>query len=196
MSRTSGRVPALLTMLAFLAGCAATGPRITTDYDRTVDFSQYRTYAFMDREARGVARGYDSIVERRLMAAAGRELAARGYLEVEADPDLLVNFAVMTETVEEVTTVPGAGWPGPWGWRHYYYPWPAYTYETYVDRYEQGTVFIDLVDAERRQLVWEGRAVQRVTSATREDPAGTLDATVREIFATYPFRAGAGPRQP
>lgn len=194
MSRTTGRVLAVATMLAFLAGCAATGPRITTDYDRAVDFSQYRTFAFMDREARGVTRGYDSIVERRLMAAAGRELAARGYLEVEADPDLLVNFAVITETVEEVNTVPSAAWPGPWGWRHYYYPWPAYTYETYVDRYDQGTVFIDLVDAERRQLVWEGRAVQRVTSAVREDPAGTLDATVSEIFATYPFRAGAAPR--
>ncbi|NGP52614.1 DUF4136 domain-containing protein [Thioalkalivibrio sp. XN8] len=194
MSKKTARAVALAAMLAFLAGCAAMAPRVTTDYDRSVDFSQYRTFAFMDREERGVARSYDSIADRRLMAAVSRELEARGYRQVEADPDLLVNFAVATETVEEIVSVPSPGWPAPWGWRYYYYPWPAYNYDTYVDRYEQGTIFIDLVDAERRQLVWEGRAVQRVNSATREDPAGTLDATVSEIFAAYPFRAGPAPR--
>lgn len=194
MGSTTVRALGLAAALAFLAGCAATAPRITTDYDRAADFSQYRTFAFMDREARGVTRSYDSIVERRLMAAVSRELEARGYRQVEENPDLLVNFAVVTETVEEVTTVPGAVWPGPWAWRHYYYPWPAYTSEIYVDRYEQGTVFVDLVDARRRQLVWEGRAVQRVTRAAQEDPAGALDATVSQIFAAYPFRAGPAPQ--
>jgi hypothetical protein len=121
-----------------------------------------------------------------------RELEARGYRRVESDPDLLVNFAMTTEDIQDVRTMPSAGLPPPWyGWRGgYYYPWPAYSYETYVDRYERGTLFIDLVDAERRQLVWEGRAVGRITKATREDPAGALDNAVAEIFARIPSWRG------
>jgi hypothetical protein len=179
--------------LLALAGCAV-GPEIRTDYDAAVDFSRYSTFAFMEREERGETRTYDTIGDRRVIAAVTRELEARGYRKVESDPDLLVNFAMITEDIQDLRTVPSAMPPigyGWYGWRGaYYYPWPTYTYETYVDRYERGTLFIDLVDPELRQLVWEGRAIGRVTQATREDPAGALDNAVSEIFARYPFQAG------
>lgn len=185
------RLAGALAALA-LAGCAAVGPEIRTDHDAAVDFSRYATFAFMDRAERGQAMTYDTIGDRRVIASVTRALEDRGYRRVESEPDLLVNFAISTEDVQDVRTVPSAGLPPYWyGWRGgYYYPWPAYTYETYVDRYERGTLFIDLVDAERRQLVWEGRAVGRITKATREDPAGALDNAVAEIFARYPFVAG------
>ena len=196
MSNSLRRMLVAAAGLAILAGCAATGPEISTDYDSSVDFSQYRSYAFMNREERGVARGYDTIADRRLVAAVTREMNARGYQLVEDGADLLVNFAVSTEAVEDVMTVPTSVVPPPWyGWRSgYYYPWPAYAYETRVDRYERGTLFIDLVDAERRQLVWEGRAAARITREARAEPGAALDNAVREIFARYPFAAGP-PRQ-
>lgn len=190
-TRFGRRLAVALGVLA-LAGCAAVGPEISTDHDATVDFSRYGTFAFMDRAERGQALTYDTIGDRRVIASVTRELEARGYRGVESDPDLLVNFAITTEDIQDVRTVPSAGLSPSWyGWRGgHYYPWPAYSYETYVDRYEQGTLFVDLVDAERRQLVWEGRAVGRVTKAAREDPAGALDNAVAEIFARYPFVAG------
>jgi hypothetical protein len=178
-----------------LAACAATGPEIRTDYDAAADFSRYSTFAFMEHDERAAARGYETLDDRRVIASVTRELEARGYRRVEVDPDLLVNFAMTTEDIQRVRTVPSAMGPywHPWyhPWRGgFYHPWPAYTHETWVDHYERGTLFIDLVDAERRQLVWEGRAVTRLTRATREDPAGTLDNAVTEIFARYPFQAG------
>lgn len=197
MSSSSMRGLALVAGLAMLAGCAAVGPDITTDYDSATDFAQYRTFDFMSRDERGAERSYDTIADRRLMSAVTRELEARGYRRAEQDADLLVNFAVSTEEVEDVRTVPGAVLPPPWyGWRagYYYDPWPAYSYETRVDRYERGTVFVDLVDVERRQLVWEGRAVGRVTREAREDPGAALDQAVSEIFARYPFTAGPASR--
>lgn len=187
----------LATGLLALAGCAAVGPDISTDYDSATDFSRYHTFSFMSRDERGVERSYDTIADRRLMAAVTQEMEARGYRRVEEGADLLVNFAVSTEKVEDVRTVPSSVVPPPWyGWRtgYYYDPWPAYTYETRIDRYERGTVFIDLVDPERRQLVWEGRAVGRVTREAREDPGAALEQAVSEIFARYPFTAGPAPR--
>ena len=197
MSSISLRGLALAAVLAMLSGCAAPGPQITSDYDRAADFSQYHTFAFMSRDERRVARSYDTIADRRLMSAVTRELEARGYRRVESGADLLVNFAVSTEEVADLYTVPYAAMPSPWyGWRsgYYYDPWPAYSYETRIDRYERGTLFVDLVDAQRRQLVWEGRAAERVTREVREDPGAALDQAVSEIFARYPFTAGPAPR--
>ncbi len=189
------RLGSLAGVLA-LAGCAALGPEITTDYDATADFSQYKTFAVMEREERGETRTYDTLGDQRVIRAVTRELEALGYRRVEEDPDLLVNFAMTTEKVQDVRTVPSM--PPPWyGWRgSYYYPWPAYSYETRIDTYQRGTLFIDLIDAERRQLVWEATATDRVTQATREDPAGALDGAVAQMFERYPFRAGSGTANP
>lgn len=183
--------------LVLLGGCATMGPQIHTDYDPTVDFSRYQTFAFMDREERGLTRTYDTLGDQRVKEAVTRELSARGYRRIEEDADLLVNFAMETERVEEIRSVPSSTAPPGYAWRSgFYYPWPAYSYpyayETWVDRYEEGTLYVDLVDAERNQLIWEGRAVGRVTKATREDPAGALDQAVAEIFDRFPVTAGAG----
>ncbi len=176
-----------------LAGCAARGPEIRTDFDAAADFSRFATFAFMVREQRE-QRGYDTIGDQRVMAAVTRELEARGYRRVDTDADLLVNFALATEEIQEIRTSPSAApYPFWYGWRGaYYYPWPAYVQETWVDRYERGSIFVDLVDAERRQLVWEGRATVRLTRAHQEDPGALVDSAVAEIFARYPFRAGQG----
>jgi hypothetical protein len=195
--RTTIHVVTALAGALFLSGCAV-GPDIRTDHDAAADFARYSSFAFMDRGERGEERTYETLAERRVTAAVTRELEAKGYRRVDRGADLLVNFALTSEHVQDVRTVPTHTpmWSHPWyghpwyGWRGpFYHPWPAY--ETYVDRYERGTLYVDLVDAERRQLVWEGRATQRVTRAAREDPAAAIDTAVAEMFARYPFRAGA-----
>jgi hypothetical protein len=179
-----------LAALLALAGCAV-GPEIRTDYDAAADFSRFATFAFMPPADRGT-RDYETISDRRVMASVRRELEARGYREVEQNPDLVVNFALTTEDVQEIRTVPSTMMsPHPWyGWRGHYHPWPAYRYETFVQTYERDTLYLDLVDVERRQLVWEGRAIIRATRATRDDPAATLDSAIAGIFERYPFTAG------
>jgi hypothetical protein len=177
-----------------LTACAAPQPQIRSDYDLTADFSRYTSFSFMERSQRGGELMYDTIDDQRVMAAVTRELEARGYRHVDQDGDLLVNFTITSEDVQDIRTVPTPLFPSPYyGWRgSYYYPWPAYTYDTWVDTYEQGVLFIDLVDVERRQLVWEASSTGRVTQAAREDPVGAVDSAVAEMFARYPFRAGPG----
>jgi hypothetical protein len=184
------RIPVLFTALAILAGCA-TGPEIRTDYDPTVDFGAFATYGFIARPDRANAEGYSTITERRIEAAITRALEARGYRKSE-EPDLMVNFAVSAEDIQEVRQVPSATPPvGYYGWRHpYYAPWPAYTYETRVDNYRRGTLFIDLVDARENKLVWEGIATARITEKMRKEPEAAIDSVVAEVFARYPFQAG------
>src|SRR5690606_36681277 len=106
-------LPISVAGLAVRAGCAARGPEIHSDYDDTADFSSYATYAFMERAERGETRNYDTLDDRRVIAAVTRELESRGYREDTGNPDLLVNFAMATEEIQDVPRVPAAIVPPP-----------------------------------------------------------------------------------
>ena len=177
-------------LLALLAACA-TGPRISSDSDPRADFSAYRTFAFysplaIERE------GYASLVSGRMKAAARAEMEARGYRYSEQDPDLWLNINAYMQRRTDVSTIPDVDYAYYYSYRHRGYVAVPYWHDrTTVHRYTEGTMNIDLVDAERNALVWEGIAVGRVTrnqDAAARDAA--IDATIRDIFAAYPHRAG------
>ena len=178
-------------LLALLAACA-TGPRISSDSDPLADFSAYRTFAYysplaIERE------GYASLVSGRMKAAARAEMEARGYRYSEEDPDLWLNINAYMQRRTDVSTIPDVDYAYYYSYRHRGYVAVPYWHDrTTVHRYTEGTMNIDLVDAERNALVWEGIAVGRVTrnqDAAARDAA--IDATIRDIFAAYPHRAGA-----
>ena len=54
-----------------------------------------------------------------------------------------------------------------------------------------GTASIDVVDAARKQLIWEGRAEGRLTTRMLEDPGPAIDKAVADIFDKYPVSRAA-----
>jgi hypothetical protein len=181
-----------LVALVALAGCAST-PETRADYDKTVDFAQYRSFAFFEKVGTDES-GYESLTTRHLKASTRRELEARGYRYSEAAPDLLVNFNASVTQRTRVHPWPGPYWGGYYGYGYpgYYGFWGGY-YEPYVDEYDEGTLNIDIVDAKRNQLVWEGVTVGRITDKARKDRSAAIDVAVRDMFTQFPFRAGGAP---
>ena len=178
----------LFAFIAAIAAGCATGPAVTSDYDRGADFTAYRTFAFFDPLGTDAA-GYESLVTQTLKSAARREMEARGYTYSEADPDLLVNFNAKLAQQTRVSQTPSQ--PMYYGYRRGFYSgWGGYGYDTRVDQYVEGTLNIDIVDARRKKLVWEGVAIGRVSDKQREDRQAAINAVVAEIFTKYPFRAG------
>jgi hypothetical protein len=101
------------------------------------------------------------LTTQRLKAAVTREMTARGYVYAEANPDLLVNFSARLQNKIDVNTTPVP--MDYYGYRRGLYgPWPGYAMATDVDRYTEGTLNIDLIDAARKEMVWEGVAVGEV----------------------------------
>jgi hypothetical protein len=175
-----------LLALVALAGCAS-APETHADYDETVDFAQYRSFAFFDKVGTDEA-DYESLTTQHLKASTRRELEARGYRYSESAPDLLVNFNASVTQQTRVRPAPmfyggyyGYGYPG------YYGYWGGY-YEPYVYQYEEGTLRIDIVDARRKQLVWEGVTVGRITDKAKKYRAAAIDTAVRDMFTQFPFR--------
>lgn len=196
-ARLMTRLPTGLLAAVFLGlgGCATSGPEVRTDYDASTDFAQYRTFAFAtplgtDRE------GYQSIVSQRLKSATQREMEARGMRLVTDQPQLLVNFnAAITEKMRVATApTPVVGISvargGYYGYRRGMYgAWPVYVDQTTAMPYQEGTLNIDVVDAARKQLVWEGVASGAVTQEKQDKLQSTIDAAVKAIFARYPLPA-------
>lgn len=184
----------LRTLLLVVAGwllssCASSPVSTTADYDRSADFSAYRTFGFFDPLGTDSA-GYESLVTQTLKSAVQREMETRGYRYSDAQPDLLINFNARLAQQTRISQTPAPP-PMYYGYRRGYYgSWGGYSTETRVDQYVEGTLNIDIVDARRKQLVWEGIAVGRVTKKSQEDRQAAIRAAVAEIFAKYPFKAG------
>ena len=118
-------------------------------------------------------------------------MESRGYRFDEANPDLWVNLNAYLQDKTQVTTMPEVDYD-------YYYSYRARGYvavpywrdRTDVRQYTEGTLNIDVVDARKKQLVWEGVAVGTVGRVKPEQRGERIDAAVAAIFAAYPYRAG------
>jgi hypothetical protein len=168
-----------------MTGCAS-GPTIRSNADPSVDFTRFQTFNFMqplstDRE------GYQTFISRDLIAAAERELVGHGLKRTETSPDLLVNFSANLDQRLRVTQTPQSS-VGAFGThrRGFYNTWPSY--RTDVQQYTNGTLAVDVIDASRMQLVWEGVAVHRITQSRADNIGPVIDQAMQEIFAQFPAR--------
>lgn len=182
----------LVAAALLIAGCASK-PTIQTDYDHTVDFSQYKTYAFFN--PMGIENpNYSSIYGSIFREAISKEMESRGYTKSD-NPDLLINVSGRLQDKTRVTTTSDPYMAGNYyGYRRGAYgAWGGYGYgtTTHVSNYTEGTVNVDMVDRMQKRMVWEGVAVGRVKeNTTNEEKRTNIQAGIRDMFAGYPFRAG------
>ena len=187
------RAAALAASLLTLDGCA-TGPDVRAEYDRAVDFTQYKSFGFSS--PLGTDRGgYQTLVSQHLKAAVQRELESRGLKLDASAPQLLVNFNGQLNEKLRVSTKPaptmGFGM-GYYGYRGgLYATWPMYRDETIVTPYNEGTLNIDIIDARARQMVWEGVVVGSVTQKAIDNLQASIDVAVAAAFTKFPITGPA-----
>ena len=176
-------------LAATAAGCLTLMP-VGSHFDRSADFTVYRTYAW------GPADGLPVTDERLrdnplfvddVHGAISRSLEDRGLRRAEAErADLLVHYhAAITERVE-VVSQPGR-----------YRDCVAEGCRPTVNHFDAGTLVVDIIDAARQQLVWRGWAEHRLEDML-DEPAQVrrrVDDAVRRIFATFPLTLEKMPRR-
>ncbi|MVW73665.1 DUF4136 domain-containing protein [Bordetella sp. 15P40C-2] len=182
----------VVAALGLLSACS-TGPTIRSDYDHSANFAQYHSFGFMSPLGTDKA-GYTTLLTERLKTATRSQMEMRGYVFTEQSPDLLVNFNAKLQQKTEVT--PGMPMPMPmgpyYGYRAGFYGgWPGYGWGNDVFQYTEGTLNIDLIDARRKQLVWEGVSTGMVNNPATADSLQNVAEEVAQIFQQYPFRAGS-----
>jgi len=186
------RLVILASSVVVLASCASK-PTIESDYDHTVDFSQYKTYNFFS--PLGIENpNYSSIYGSIFRDAIGKEMESRGYTKSD-NPDLLINVSGRLQDKTKVTTTSDPYMSGGYyGYRRGAYgAWGGYGYgtTTHVSNYTEGTVNVDMVDRALKRMVWEGVAVGRVKEKrTNDETRQNIYSGIQDMFAGYPFRAG------
>jgi len=187
------KILALIALTLALTACE-TGPKIRANTDANANFQNYKTYTFPEKlgtDRGGVSTPLTSYFKE----AVRREMDARGYKFVEGgDADLFVNFHANARENVDVRSTPAPYYGGYYGYRASVYGgWYGGGSEVETVRYKVGTCNIDVVDAHRRQLVWEGIAEGKLTEKVMKDPRGAVNLVVTEIFKQYPGNAGGAP---
>lgn len=172
--KTTKIIPFLFLFL--LSACSSI--RVDSDYDSHVDFSQYKTYAF---HKKGIDRvEISDLDKRRILHAIDNALSQKGMSKSE-NPDLLVN--IFTKEREQLNVNQfNMGWGYGWGWGWNPYFWGG---NNYVTSTTQGTLYIDIIDAKKKELIWEGQGIGTLTENNREKEK-QINEFVSKILAQYP----------
>ena len=187
------RIITVLVTITLITACASK-PTIQSDYDHSVDFSQFTTYGYYS--PLGVENpNYSSLLGQMFRDAIDAQMLPRGYVKSD-NPDILINVSARLEDKTKVTTMsdPMMHGGGYYGYRGGMYdPWGGYGYgtSTHVSQYTEGTVNVDMVDIKQKRMVWEGIAIGRVDEKKKSgELRENIMTGVAEMFAGYPFRAG------
>ncbi|QDA60435.1 DUF4136 domain-containing protein [Hymenobacter jejuensis] len=171
-----------LSLLLGASSCTSSRVGVTSDFDHSVNFRNYKTWAWYPQQVTdaegGPAKGYQSFLDQRLRSAVEAEMSRKGLTRVDSNPDLYVAYNAKVEDKQQISPYyNGLGYP--------YYGY-GYGYRGYtpVTNYRAGTVIIDLVDAKRKELAWRGQGQAQVDNQTISQEE--VYRIVGGILGTYP----------
>jgi len=187
------RLKLLMVLFATMVVLTACTPsvNIRSDYDHSVDFSQFKTYNYFN--PMGIENpNYSSLLGQMFRDAINTQMQAKGYV-LSDNPDLLMNVSARMQEKTKVTTMSQPSYGGYYGYRGGMYdPWGGYGYgtSTHVSQYTEGTVNVDMVDIRNKRMVWEGVAIGRVNEKeSNPELRQDINEGVAAMFENYPFRA-------
>ncbi|MEM9679278.1 MAG: DUF4136 domain-containing protein [Bacteroidota bacterium] len=169
--------------ILFVVVSSCSSVRVAADYDGDVNFDNYKTFAFFKT---GIDKAdINDIDKRRILRAIEKELLAKGYTKSQ-NPDVLVS--IFTKSNQRVDVYNNAwgwggwggwGWGPGWGWGGWGWGGPSVSTTT------EGVLFVDLIDAKKRELVWQGMGTGYLTKRTEKKEA-RINEFVTKIMERYP----------
>jgi hypothetical protein len=168
-------IQSLLVLLFFtLASCSSV--TVNADYDKTVDFTKYKTFAYMKEGINKLE--ISDLDKRRILRAVDEQMLAKGFVKSET-PDFLVN--IFTKSHEEVNVYSSWGY----GWGYGYSPYYGFGGYPYVSTSIEGTLYIDFIDAKKNELFWQGIGSGYLTQDI-DRKEQRINEFATQILAQYP----------
>ncbi|MDI1316572.1 DUF4136 domain-containing protein [Flavobacterium sp.] len=171
-------VKILPLLLLFLVVSSCSSVKVNADYDKKVDFTSYKTYAFYKSGIDKVE--ISDLDKKRILRSIEEIMLAKGFMSSET-PDLLIN--IFTKEREQVDVNQfNVGWGYGWGWG--WNPWMM-NGSSAVSSYPVGTLFIDIIDAKKKELIWQGEGEGVLTKDTNKKDE-KIKEFVTKILEQYP----------
>jgi hypothetical protein len=177
--RTTRQVTLLAAFL--LAATCAYGQDVHYNYDRSANFAAFKTYQWVEIPGGSVP---DRLIDQAIKQAADEQLAQKGLVKVEANPDLYIGYQVVINLEKSVDLYSTGIGPGGWG------GWGDRSVHGQTSTVPVGILLMDLYDVAKKQLVWRGDAIKTID--LKEDPDKNyknLQKVIAKLFRNYPPKA-------
>jgi len=164
--------------------------QVKSDYDKNVDFTQYKTYTF-----EGWEKNSDEILNKfdkeRILKSFASELASRGFTMDDSNPDVAITLYIVvnnkTSTTAYTSYNGGMGYGmGRWGWGAGMGMGSSTTNYSEND-YLEGTLVIDFYDTSTKELVFQGV----YTGVVKDNPKKrekSIPKNVAKLMKKYPVK--------
>jgi hypothetical protein len=176
------RLCALLCLLVTFACLSAQAQKIKVEYDKSLDFSKFKTYAIdpMDNASKPMLR-------LAIQAAVQDDLSKRGLTKVDSNPDLYVQMygAIDSDAIANyMDPVYGSGIPP---LNYGITMWHGIPGSVTTVVVHKGELAVDVIDARQKKLIWRGVAKQNL-STQRDKLMDQVNTTVEKLFQKYPVK--------
>jgi len=170
-----------------LIGCSSIN--YSTDFDPTQDFGKYKTYRFANQkevDPEDLLMQYP-LIKKRVIVAINDDFKTKGFQLVDKDPDFVVLLSAGSKERMQVTQTGGYGYGG---WYGGYRGYGGYGYggSTHVSYYEEGSLVIDIIDWQEKELSFRGVATGTLSKSekTPEESQADIDELVINILSKFP----------
>ena len=171
------RMVLILMGMIFVFAGRLSAQQVKTDYDRSANFAQYKTYSWEQVKTK------DPLFVDRIKSDVHAALAAKGWTEVPSGGDVSI-IAIQTTQEQQTLNTFYDGFGGGWGWRRFGgggFGDATTTTETY----QVGTLVIDLFDTKTKQLIWRGTASDTLSNNSNKN-IENLNKGVEKLFKKFP----------
>ena len=165
--------------------------QVNTDYDKSVDFSQYMTFKFVGWQE-GTTDRLNQLDAKKILTALTKELNGRGILIDGSTPKMVMVLFLVVD--DKTSTTAYTNYTGGMGYGMGRVGWGAgvggmgmsQSTTTYSENdYEVGTFVIDFYDPESKKLLWQGILKKNVTENTKKREKKITKA-IAKLLKDYP----------
>ncbi len=156
---------------------------ISYDYDTNADFASLKTFDFMPVP---VQSNISTFNVKRIKDAVRNQLESKGYTQTPDNPDFQIAMHLSKQEKTQVKDVTDMGYTYTFGrrinWGDNSGPGRINVYE-----YEEGTLILEFVDAQSKELIWRGVGmgdVQRYKNLKKKDVR--INEDVQKLLKNFP----------
>ena len=183
MVRVPGRVYIGWWLVAAVVSIAAQAQKIDVQYDKSLDYSKFKTFAWGGHDA--VARPALAIA---IAGAIEDELTKRGLTRVDDHPGLYIKMYGSVDQEMSFSDVdPLYGTAGIPPFQSAYGLWSNMPGGTPAVTVHKGELVVDLIDAGQKRLIWRGVAKEKL-SDQRSKLVDQVNRAVEKMFQQYPVK--------
>lgn len=155
---------------------------VYSDFDREVNFSDYKTFAYFKPEIDKV--DISDLDKRRILKALDTQMSLKGLSKSET-PDLLIGFSTNAKQKIYVNTWNNFGWGWGWGFNPWFWGGGGPGFNNTLSTQTEGTLYINIIDATTKQLVWQGKGKGGLNENYKKRDE-RIAFFVQEIVENYP----------